>query len=124
MAESGKLTDRAADLAQQAAAKAEPLRQKATQLAGHAASAAAPIAEQAKVRAAQGVDVVAGGLDKVTRGKYSHHIHTVASRVGDVLDGKPKPPAAGAADPLQAEPAPPAEPTAPSEPEAPSAESQ
>ena len=100
MADPGKLTDKAAELASQAAAAAEPLRQKATELAGQAAAAAGPlaaqareratvlagqaaaaagpIAEQARVRAAQGVDVLAGNLDKVTGGKYSQQIHSVA----------------------------------------------
>ncbi len=128
MADPGKLTDKAAELASQAAAAAEPLRQKATELAGQAAAAAGPlaaqareratvlagqaaaaagpIAEQARVRAAQGVDVLAGNLDKVTGGKYSQQIHSVASRVEEVLDGKAKPPAAGTVDPLKAETAP------------------
>lgn len=99
MAESGKFTDKAAELAGQAAAAAGPLaaqaKERATVLAGQAAAAAGPIAEQARVKAAQGVDVLAGNLDKLTGGKYSEQIHSVASKVEEVLDGgKPKPPAA------------------------------
>jgi hypothetical protein len=90
MADTGKITDKAAALAGQAAAAAGPVAARAKELAGHAAAAAAPITEQAKVRAAQGVDVVAGSLDKATRGKYSKQIHSAATKVGSALDSKPK----------------------------------
>ncbi len=85
-------TDRAAELAREAAAAAGPLAARAKELAEQAVVAAGPIAEQARVRAAQGVDVVAGSLDKATGGKYSERIHTVASKVESVLDGAPKAP--------------------------------
>jgi hypothetical protein len=116
MAESSKFTDKAAELAGQAAAAAGPLKEKASELAGQAAAAAGPlaaqakeratvlagqaaaaagpIAEQARVKAAQGVDVLAGNLDKLTGGKYSEQIHSVATKVEEALDGKPKPPPA------------------------------
>ena len=48
-------------------------------LAGQAAAAAGPITEQARVKAAQGVDVLADNLDKLTGGKYSEKIHAVAA---------------------------------------------
>jgi hypothetical protein len=103
MADSPKITDRAAELVNQAAAAAVPVaaqaRERATALAGQAAAAAGPIVEQARVRAAQGVDVLAGSLDKVSGGKYSQQIHSVAAKVEEVLDGRPKPPAPGV-DPL------------------------
>ena len=92
MADTGKITDKAAALAGQAAAAAGPLAARAKELAGQAAAAAAPITEQARVRAAQGVDVVAGSLDKATRGKYSKQIHSAATKVEGVLDTKPKVP--------------------------------
>lgn len=96
MADSGKFIDRATELAGQAAAAAGPIaaqaKERATVLAGQAAAAAGPIAEQARVKAAQGVDVLAGNLDKLTGGKYSEKIHSVASKVEDALDGKNTPP--------------------------------
>lgn len=92
MADSGKLIDKATELAGQAAAVAGPLaaqaKERATALAGQAAAAAGPIAEQARVKAAQGVDVLAGNLDKLTGGKYSKRIHSVASKVEGALDSK------------------------------------
>lgn len=90
MADTSKITDKAAELAGQAAAVAGPLAARAKEVAGQAAAAAGPIAEQARVRAAQGVDVVAGSLDKATGGKYSERIHSVASKVESVLETKPK----------------------------------
>jgi hypothetical protein len=113
MPESGKLTDRAAVFASQAAAAAGPLRDKATELvgqvsaaagplaaqarqrawtvAGQAATAAGPIAEQARVRAVQGVDIVAGNLDRLTGGKYSSRIHSVAAKVEGAMTVHPRP---------------------------------
>jgi hypothetical protein len=107
-AAAGPLKDKAMQLAEQAAAAAGPLakeaRERATELAGQAAAAAGPLAEQARVRAVQGVDVLAENLDKATGGKYSERIHTAASRIEDVLDGKSKTPPT---DPdLKSEPAP------------------
>jgi hypothetical protein len=108
MADGSKITDKAADLAGQAAAAAGPLKDRAVQfanqaaaaagplaaqakeLANQAAAAAAPITEQARVRAAQGVDVVAESIDKATRGKYSEQIHAVANKVEGVIDSKTK----------------------------------
>src|SRR3954470_12452593 len=113
MADSGKFTDKAAELAGQAAAAAAPLKERATELArqaaavagplasqakeratvlaGQAAAAAGPITEQARVKAAQGVDVLAANLDKLTGGKYSQKIHAAASKVEGALDGRPTP---------------------------------
>lgn len=92
MPDASKFTDKAAELAGQAAAAAQPLAARARELAEQTAAAAAPIVEQARVRAAQGVDVVAGSLDKATGGKYSERIHTVATKVENALDTKPKTP--------------------------------
>jgi hypothetical protein len=130
MSESGKLTDRAAELASQAAAAAGPLKDKATELAGKAAAAAGPIAAQARDQAtdlaskaataagpiaaqardraaelasqaaaaagplrekvgkgaAQGVETLADGLDRVTGGKYHDQITSVSTKIGERLD--------------------------------------
>lgn len=80
------LKEKAAELAAQAAAAAGPLKDKAFELAGHAAAAAGPLAEQARVRAAQGLDVMAENLDKLTGGRYHEQIHSVATRVGGAID--------------------------------------
>ena len=92
MAEGSKFTDRAAELAGQAAAAAGPLAARAKELAEQGAAAAAPIVEQARVRAAQSVDIIAGNLDKATGGKYSEQIHSVATKVEHVLETRPKTP--------------------------------
>ena len=113
MPDTSKLTDKAAEIAGQAAAAAGPLaaqaRERAGVLASQAAAAAGPIAEQARVKASQGLDVVAGSLDKITGGKYSDRIHSVAERVEGVLDSKPKPvttpDVAAETTPLKAQPA-------------------
>ena len=55
MPEQGKITDKAAELAAQAAAAAGPLKEKATEFAVTAAAAAGPIAAQAKVNLGPGV---------------------------------------------------------------------
>jgi hypothetical protein len=121
MADNGKFTDKAAELAGQAAAAAGPLvaqaKERATVLAGQAAAAAGPITEQARVKAAQGVDVLAANLDKLTGGKYSEKIHSVATKVEEALDSKPTAPPV---DPtLKAETAPLKPETAPLKPETP-----
>jgi hypothetical protein len=80
------LREKAAELAGQAAAATGPLRERAVELAGQAAAAAGPLADQARVRAAQGVDVIAENLDKLTGGKYSDQIHSVAVKLESALD--------------------------------------
>jgi hypothetical protein len=97
MAEQGKITDKAAELAAQAAAAAGPLKDKATEFAGTAVAAAGPIAAQAKVKAAElaeragelgakGVSVLGEGIDKVTGGKFTDRISAVTAKVEDKLD--------------------------------------
>lgn len=97
MTESGKITDKAAALAAQAAAAAGPLKDKATELAGTAAAAAGPMASQAKVKAvefaeragelsAKGVEALAETIDKATGGKYSDKISSVTSKLEEKLD--------------------------------------
>ena len=97
MAEQGKITDKAAELAAQAAAAAGPLKDKATEFAGTAVAAAGPIAAQAKVKAAElaeragelgakGVGVLGETIDKATGGKYSDKISSVTAKLEDKLD--------------------------------------
>jgi hypothetical protein len=97
MVEPSKITEKATELAGQAAAAAGPLKEKATELAGTAAAAAGPLASQAKERAAEladkagelgakGVSALAEGIDKVTGGKYSDKISAVTSKIEEKLD--------------------------------------
>lgn len=121
MAESPKFSDRAAELAAQAAAAAGPLKEKAsefatqaaaaagpmaqqareraTELATQAAAAAGPLASQAREKAAQGVEVLAENLDKMTGGKYTERIGSVTSKLEDALDTKRGPKVGPVAEP-------------------------
>ncbi|MDQ6848484.1 MAG: hypothetical protein M3070_00530 [Actinomycetota bacterium] len=107
MSESPKFSDKAADLAAQAAAAAGPLKEKASELAAQAAAAAGPmaaqareratelatqavasagpLAAQARERAAQGVEVLAENLDKITGGKYTDRIGSLSAKLEDAL---------------------------------------
>ena len=115
MVEPSKITEKATELAGQAAAAAAPLKDKALEFAETAATAAGPIANQAKDRVAEladraselgaeladragelgakGVSAVAEGLDTVTRGKFSDQISSITSRIEDVLDPDDETPA-------------------------------
>ncbi len=101
MVESGKITDKATELAGQAAAAVGPLaaqaKEKASELAGQAAAAAGPLALQAKDKAtelaekaseaaAHGVSALAKSLDKATGGKYSDRISSVTAKLEERLD--------------------------------------
>jgi hypothetical protein len=90
-----KITERAADLAAQAAAAAGPLaaqaRERATELAAQAAAAAGPLTVQARERAAQGVEVLADNLAKLAGGKYADQIGAVSTKLGQALDPKTHP---------------------------------
>jgi hypothetical protein len=101
MTESGKLTDKAADLAAQAAAVAVPLARQAKEragvLAGQAVAAAGPIASQARHTAdefaakagpvaAHGVGALGENIDKLTGGKYSGKISTITAKIEKQLD--------------------------------------
>jgi hypothetical protein len=90
-------TQRASQLANQAADAAGPAIERARVAAGElaekagpyvdkAATAAAPYLRQAAELAAQGVSAAAGQLDKATSGKYSDRISTVAGKIGQTLD--------------------------------------
>jgi MT0933-like antitoxin protein len=103
MVEPGKITEKATELAGQAAAAAGPLKEKAEELigkatvvagtaAGQAAAAAGPMKEKAEELvgkaaelAAQGISAVAEGVDKVTGGKFSDQISAVSSKIEDTL---------------------------------------
>lgn len=75
MADSDKLTDKAVDLAAQAAAAAAPIVDKATELAA-----------QARKGAAEGLSTIAEGLDNVTGGVFADQISSVTVRIEDQLD--------------------------------------
>jgi replicative DNA helicase len=101
MAEPKKLTERASELADQAAQAAGPALERAKEVAAElaekagpaierAAEKAGPVLERAAERAAelaaQGVSVAAEQLDKATKGKYSDKISTVSAKIEDALD--------------------------------------
>ncbi len=135
MAESPKFTDKAAELAAQAAAAAGPLKEKASEFAAQAAAAAGPMAAQARERAtglaaqaaaaagplaaqarevaAQGVGTLADNLDKLTGGKYSERIGSVSSKLEDALSNAPGQKVGPVAEPtpFTAQAATPSEPT-------------
>jgi hypothetical protein len=126
MPEENKITDKAAELAAQAAAAAAPIASKAGELAGTAAAAAGPIAHQAKERAtalaekagaagAKGVSAVAEGLDKATGGRFADQISSVTSRIEEKIHPDQVTPTARTAGP-QAAAAPTADPEAESAP--------
>lgn len=109
MTESGKITDKAVELAARAAAAAGPLKDKATELAGTAAAAAGPLASHAKEKAAvlaergaelgaKGVSALAESIDKATGGKYSDKISSVTAKLENRLDPD-KPTSDPASDP-------------------------
>ena len=88
MVEPGKITDKASELAGQAADAAGPLVDKAKEVAEQVAEKAAPIVEKAGELAAKGVSAAAEGIDKVTGGKYSDQISSVSTKIEDLLERK------------------------------------
>ena len=86
VADSDRLTDKAVDLASQAAAAAAPIVDKASELASQAAAAAAPLAAQARKGASEGVNAIAEGLDNVTGGVFADQISSVSNRIEDQLE--------------------------------------
>jgi hypothetical protein len=86
MTEPKKITERATELADQAAQAAGPALEKAKEVAADLAEKAAPVVERAAELAAQGVSAAAEQLDKATKGKYSDKISTVATKIEDALD--------------------------------------
>jgi hypothetical protein len=86
MVEPGKITEKASELAGQAAQAAGPAIEKAKEVAGELVEKAAPLVEKAAELAAQGVSVAAEQIDKVTGGKYSDKISSVSSKMEGALD--------------------------------------
>jgi hypothetical protein len=86
MVEPSKITEKATELAGQAAQAAGPALEKAKEVASDIAEKAAPLVEKAAELAAQGVSAAAEQIDKVTGGKYSEQISTVSSKIEEVLD--------------------------------------
>ena len=88
MVEPGKFTEKATELAGQAAEAAGPLVDKAKEVAEQVAEKAAPIVEKAGELAAKGVSAAAEGIDKVTGGKYAEQLSTMSAKIEDVLERK------------------------------------
>jgi hypothetical protein len=86
MVDSSKFSERATELAGQAAQAAGPAIEKAREVAVELAEKAAPLVEKAKDVAAQGVSVAAEQIDKATGGKYADKISAVSAKLEDVLD--------------------------------------
>ncbi len=86
MTESKKLTERASELAKDAADAAGPAIEKAKGVAADLAVKAGPYVDKAAGLAAQGVAVAAEHIDKATKGKYSDKITSVSSKIGKGLD--------------------------------------
>lgn len=97
MSEPSKITEKASELAGQAAQAAGPAIEKAKEVAGDlavkaaplvekAAEKAGPIVERAAELAVHGVEKAAEQIDKVTGGKYSDKISSVSSKIEDALE--------------------------------------
>jgi DNA-binding IclR family transcriptional regulator len=86
MVEPSKITEKASELAGQAAQAAGPALEKAKEVAGELAEKAAPLVDKAAVIAAHGVSAAAEQIDKATGGKYSDKISAVSAKIEDALD--------------------------------------
>lgn len=86
MVDQAKITEKASELAAQAAQAAGPALEKAKEVASELAEKAGPLVEKAAVAAAHGVSAAAEQIDKATGGKYSDKISTVATKIEDALD--------------------------------------
>jgi hypothetical protein len=90
MVESSRISEKASELAGQAAQAAGPAIVKAKEVAGELAEKAGPYVEKAADRAAvlasHGVSAAAEQIDKVTGGKYSGKISSVSSKIEAALD--------------------------------------
>jgi MT0933-like antitoxin protein len=86
MVEPSKITEKASELAGQAAQAAGPAIVKAKEVAGDLAEKAGPIVDKAAGIAAHGVSAAAEQIDKVTGGKYADKISSVSSKIEGVLD--------------------------------------
>jgi hypothetical protein len=79
MVEPSRITEKATELAGQAAQAAGPAVEKAKEVAGELVEKAAGIA-------AQGISAAAEQIDKVTGGKYADRISSVSSKIEDALE--------------------------------------
>ncbi len=86
MVEPSKITEKASELAGQAAQAAGPAIEKAKEVAADLAEKAGPLVEKAAVAAAHGVSAAAEQIDKATGGKYSDKISSAAAKIEEVLD--------------------------------------
>jgi hypothetical protein len=85
---SGGLSERAAELANKAAAAAGPLAAQAKERASELAQQAAPHVAQARQRAGKGVSGLAGRLSKISGGKYADKINSVSSKISEKLEDR------------------------------------
>jgi hypothetical protein len=86
MAEPGKLTDKASELAGQAAEKAGPALEKAKEVASELVEKAGPLIEKAAELAALGISVAAEQIDRATGGKYSDKLSSASAKIEEKLD--------------------------------------
>jgi hypothetical protein len=91
MAEPSKFTDKASELAGQAAEKAGPAIVKAKEVASDLAEKAGPIIEKAAELAAHGVSVAAEQIDRATKGKYSDKLSSASTKIEEKLERSDKP---------------------------------
>ena len=98
MTQPKKFSERASELADQAAQAAGPAIGRAKEVAADLSEKAAPYASKAADATAQGVSTAAEQLDRRTNGKYASQISSVRSRIGKALGrdtdgpGAPGPP--------------------------------
>lgn len=81
MSEPSKFSERASELAGQAAQAAGPAIEKAKEVAVELVEKAGPYVEKAAQAAAQGVAAAAEQIDKATGGKYSDKISSVSEKI-------------------------------------------
>lgn len=86
MVEPSKISEKASELAGQAAQAAGPAIEKAKEVAAELAEKAGPLVEKAAVAAAHGVSAAAEQIDKATGGKYSDKISSVSAKIEEALD--------------------------------------
>lgn len=93
MPDQSKITEKAAQLAGQAAEAAGPALERAKEVAGELVEKAGPALEKAAEKAvelaAKGVSAAAESADRVTGGKYAEQISSAAAKLEQKLDRKP-----------------------------------
>lgn len=90
MVDSSKITEKASELAGQAAQAAGPALERAKEVAADLAEKAGPYLEKAAGAVAQGVGKTAEQIDKATGGKYADKISSASSKIESSLDRKTK----------------------------------